>query len=371
LKLFTRLFILVLITSCSSKWHDYFLEEEDHGSRNEKLMESFEVEEDVLEKFQVEKKEEPAPVKKEVPKKVTKKSPEKRKDIRPKPDKIKKLTKKPKKKKAPKKKIEVKKKVSLLKEKKYPSEFPEKLKNLDNLTAKFWKQFTPKIYPGEKIYMDINYMGISTGKIVLSANGATEIAGKNAHFVNAKVKTAAYYRYLYELDDNVDSYIDIEGFRPIKYSLIQRESGQNIDDLQLYDNDKMMTYSFYKRVTKKKTKKKKGKEFIPKRFQDPLSILYFLRGLPMKVGDHYQVPVINKGKVIMFNTKVEKIEEIKTKIGKKQAIRMRASTKYSGETLKSGDMTFWFSNDERRVFLRFKAKIKIGSVSGDIEKYQR
>src|SRR5690606_13387810 len=115
-------------------------------------------------------------------------------------------------------------------------------------------------------------------------------------------------------------------------------------------------------------KKKQKNEFAPTLFQDPLSVVFFLRGLPLKMGDTYKIPIINKGKVEILTTRVEKTETIETELGKQEAIKVKAYTKYTGETLKSGDMVFWFSKDEDHHFLKFKAKIKLGSISGDITK---
>lgn len=325
-----------------------------HSVRNEKLLESFDVEKEVLEKFKVENNTQVKEVFKDIPKKT-----QVRTTIRPLPQKIK-FTKQQ-------TELMPKQESKLLE---YPTDYPEKLIELNNTTKNIWESFEPKIFPGEKTYMDINYMGVSTGKIVISVNDLTQISGDDVYYFNAKLKTASYYSYLYELDDNIDSFVKTTGFYPLKYSMIQRESGQDIDDLQLFDQHKMMNYYFYKRVTSKKTKKNKGEVFIPKRFQDPLSIIFFLRGLPMKKGDVYQVPIVNKEKVIIFKTKISGVETIKTQLGSKSAIKMVATTKYTGDTLKSGDMTFWFSNDEKRTFLKFEAKIKIGSISGDIEKYE-
>ncbi len=219
--------------------------------------------------------------------------------------------------------------------------------------------------------MDINYMGISTGKIVLTTEEETTIGEQKVYHAKARVKTSDYYSYLYELDDNIDSFTSKETLTPVKFSLIQRESGQDIDDLQLFDLDKLKTYSFYKRVTDDRTKKKKEEKYTPIKYTDPLSIIWFLRGLPMDKGKSFDIPIMNRGKVIMLHAENDGPETIKTKIGKVKAYKMTATTAYTGETLKSGDMTFWFSADDRRIFLKFKAKIKIGSISGDIETFSK
>lgn len=354
----TNTLFILFLCSCSTKLSSYFKGDTETANRNDQLMKSFKVDDDVLSKFKEEKKIEKKPKaiisKSKTTPPVTKLKNKKiiRKNIR----KIKKI------KRTKKKKI-----VKNI----YPEDFPPKFKAVDIKSKKYWAKFKPLIFPNEKVYLDINYLGVSTGKIAVLTKGKSKIADQDVYHLKAQVKTAAFYSYLYELDDNVDSYVTTSDFIPIKYSLIQRESGQNIDDLQLFDLKELKTYTFYKRETKKKTKKSKSVKFIPKYFQDPLSVLFFLRGLPMIAGNKYDVPVINKGKLLLLKAKIIGTEKIKTKIGVKEAYKVSASTSYSGDTLKSGKMTFWFSTDERRIFLKFKAKIKIGAISGDIEKYTR
>lgn len=336
-------------------------------------MKSFEVEDDVLEKFKVEDKPKEAIV---TPQKTTiepisNKAPEVtqpiRKTIRPNFEQIKKLNSSHSAGKKTTNKIPETTKIVM---EKYPDEYPEDLIELNKRTKKYWDKFQTKVFPGEKTFFKINYMGVSTGNIILSVNSTSVIDGKKSYSLNARAKTSSYYSYLYELDDNIDSYVQEDNYLPIKFSLIQRESGQDIDDLQLFDNEKMKTYYFYKRVTKKKTKKKKGEMYLPSRFVDPLSVIWFLRGHPLNKGKVYEIPIMNKGRVIILKTQMLGIEEITTNLGKKEAIKVLGTTTYSGETLKSGDMTFWFSNDEKRTFLRFEAKIKIGAISGEIDKYE-
>jgi hypothetical protein len=362
-KLITQTCIILLLSSCSTRLSDYFSSVEETGERNDALIKSFEVEENVLEKFK-ENKEVKQTNQKEKKKAIvsTHKStpPRKKTKIKTKKRVVKK------KQKVNKKKIS---KVVKPKSFEYPVDFPEIYKTLDINTAKYWNDVKPTLFEGEEAYLDINYMGVSTGKIALITKPVTTIGDEEVYHFHARVKTSTFYSYLYELDDKVDTYVSTKDFSPVKFSLIQRESGQNIDDLQLFDKDKLQLYTFYKRETKKKTKKSKSVKSIPRRYQDPLSIVFFLRGLPMEKGRTFAIPIMNKGKVLILNATIDGVETIKTQIGKKEAYKVTASTKYSGDTIKSGDMEFWFSSDERRIFLKFKAKIKIGAISGEIEKY--
>ena len=348
---------LIFITGCSTTLKQFFSGDEDINQRNEKLMqEDFEVEEKVLEKF----KEGEAPeaeINKDQDVKVkpiVKTKSKTRKADRPKFLAVKKKHKE---------KLPPKEAIKNL----YPDDYPKDLIELDKTSKKYWGKHSNIIVPNEKITMDISYMGISTGRITISTLQDSMIGGKSVYHVNARIKTADFYSYLYELDDYCDSFITKDKFLPLKFSLIQRESAQDIDDLQLFDLEALKTYSLYKRVTDKKTKKSKKEEFIPHYFQDPLSIVFFIRGLPLsKKGTKYIIPIVNQGKVEILTATVKETETIETKIGKRLARKVDIFTRAKGKTISGGNMTFWFSEDDKRVFLKFQAKIKIGSISGEI-----
>jgi hypothetical protein len=214
----------------------------------------------------------------------------------------------------------------------------------------------------------VDYLGMTVGKVVLTYRGLKSMSNKPVHHFQAYFKSAPFYSAIYELDDHLDTYVDQEKFVGLRYNLVQRESKQDVDEVQLYDREKLYTNAYQKQVKDGKAKDRKWKGFIPRYSIDPLSVLWLIRGMPLKNGDTYVLPVVNKGKVIVMDATVEAREKIKTKIGEFDTIRVKAHTVYTGKTLKSGDMTFWLSDDEARRLLRAQAKIKIGSVYAEAVK---
>lgn len=255
---------------------------------------------------------------------------------------------------------------------KLPADYPPALTALNAAAEKVWKLYKPNHFVNEKVFLDIHYLGMTVGKIMVTNRGKKLINGKEVWHFHSRFKSAPFYSNIYELDDTVDTYVTTDQFLSIRYSLIQRESKQDVDDLQLHDRDQMKTFWFYKQKKPDGAiKNKEKKEFIPYFSIDPFSMLYFFQGLPLKNGDIYQIPVINKGKIMILKSEVEGREEIDTELGDDQkAIRVHATTQYSGETLKSGDLYFWFSDDKYHKLLKAQAKIKIGSVTADIVEEQ-
>lgn len=249
----------------------------------------------------------------------------------------------------------------------FPDDYPKEFIELDKRSEKLWNQYSSHHKAGQKFYLNINYLGMTVGKIMIVNHGKKIVNNKEVWHFYARFKSAPFYSSIYELDDKVDTYVTTDQFLSSRYSLLQRETRQSVDDLQLYDRDDLKTYWFYyQKKSDGRIKEKKIEKFIPYYSIDPFSVLFFYQGLPLRVGDKYEIPLINKGKLLLLKSIVEEKEVISTELGRKKAIRIHATTRYSGETLKSGELYFWFSDDDERVFLKAQAKIKIGSVTADI-----
>ena len=255
----------------------------------------------------------------------------------------------------------------LISPKKPPMDYPKEMLVLNENARKVWGLYKPNHSVNQKSYLDINYMGMTVGKIMILNQGKKMINDKEVWHFHARFKSAPFYSNIYELDDTVDTYVTTDQFLSSRYSLIQRETKQDVDDLQLHDRDQFKTFWFYHQKKSDGTvKDKKEEKPIPYFSTDPFSVLFFYQGLPLKNGDIYEIPLISKGKVLLLRSVVEGREVIDTIKGKFKSIRVRATTKYTGETLKSGDLSFWFTDDKLRTLIKVKAKIKIGSVTADI-----
>ena len=248
-----------------------------------------------------------------------------------------------------------------------PKDYPPELLAVNAKAKKVWDQYKPNHRVDEKVYLDIHYLGMTVGKIMAHNKGKKMINDKEVWHFHARFKSAPFYSNIYELDDTVDTYVTTDQFLSTRYSLIQRETKQDVDDLQLHDRDQYKTFWFYHQKKSDGTvRDRKKEELIPYFSIDPFSVLFFYQGLPLKDKDIYEIPLINKGKILILHSEVEGREKIKTSNGSKNSIRVHATTQYTGETLKSGDLYFWFSDDEKRTLLKAQAKIKIGSVTADI-----
>ncbi len=340
------IYLLILSTFNNCAWNDKFRNSSPEG---EDLVEVFDLKEKDFEKFKVsERKEDSKESEKKEKTKVVKKVESKKKKSKKKISEVKpeKVEKSP-----------------------YPKDYPEKLKEYDKKFKWVWKESKPLHFVGEKQILSVSFLGITAGYVTMEARPIVSLGEKEAYHFKASLRSAEYYKFIYSLDDSVDSFVDIETNLPIKYTLKQRESGQKVDDLQLFDQKKLVTHYLYNRIKKGKNKKENKTTFIPKYFQDSFSVLYFARGLPLVDNKEYSFPVVTRAK--LWIAKIEKMgnEKVSVMGTEIDAIKVRAETHYPGVLKKKGDIVFWFSNDDKRLLLKFEAKVKIGYVTGVIMEY--
>lgn len=252
----------------------------------------------------------------------------------------------------------------------YPADFPELFKQYDVISKPIWEKFKPVFYKGEQSIMAISYLGVTAGYITMTSKDLVKMGDKMAYHYFARFKSRDAYRYFYWLDDTIETFVEQNTFLPIKYSLIQREKKQNVDDLQLFDFKKHKVMTWYKRVKQGANKDEHLEKYIPRYVQDSFAALQFVRGLPLHKGDKYDFPVSTRGDTWLLKIEVVGEETVSVNGQDIRAYRLKAETHFPGVLQKSGDINFWYAMDEGKRLVKFQAKVKLGSIYGDLVEYK-
>lgn len=248
----------------------------------------------------------------------------------------------------------------------WPKDYPEEFKTLEEPARKTWSVFKPIIRVGEKLSFEISYLGITAGTITFNVLENGKRGDDLVHHFKATLSSADYYKYIYSLDDYVESFVIADTFMPLKYTLIQRESGQSVDDLQLFDHTNFQSKQWFKRIKDGKTKRDDKVAYVPPIFLDPLSLLSFFRGLPLSNGDEYFIPVVVRSKLWKVTAKVEGRETIEAADVERAAIKLIVVAESTEKDKKPTTMNLWYAQAPSRELLRFNAELKFGSVEGEL-----
>lgn len=96
--------------------------------------------------------------------------------------------------------------------------------------------------------------------------------------------------------------------------------------------------------------------------QDVLSVIYFLRTLPLELGKSLEVPVSDSGRVFRLSVRIIERKRMNTVLGRVNAVRVEPALFGEGGMVRSrGSLSIWITDDNRRIPVRAQLKVDIGT----------
>lgn len=228
------------------------------------------------------------------------------------------------------------------------------------------------IWVGEKIWMDVTWLSTKAGEFLLEVQPFKELDGRKVYDLKGSARTTDLFALIYKAEDWVQSFVDYDGWFPYKFVLHGDETKHIRNHLELFDHTARKQYVHIQdnRVKTNEIVEKKGFEALTPFTQDSLSALYFVRTFKMNNGDLIKFPMTSSGK--QFETEVTVLgrEEVNTKMGYVKAIKTKVITRFENVLQQNGDAFMWFTDDDRRLLVRFEAKVRIGWVAGIARKIE-
>jgi hypothetical protein len=99
---------------------------------------------------------------------------------------------------------------------------------------------------------------------------------------------------------------------------------------------------------------------------DDVSFLYFVRTLPLEVGETYTLPRYYKDEGNPVTLEVLRREKVKVPAGEFDAIVVRPIIRTEGLFGEGGEAEVWFTDDENRLLVKLQAKMGAGPFGGTL-----
>jgi hypothetical protein len=219
--------------------------------------------------------------------------------------------------------------------------------------------------PGERLKYSIYYGPIRGGEAVLEVRQG-KYNEKPVNYLHLNGRTVGLANVLYSVDDTYESFTDIETDLPYKSIRDIKEGSYKHYSEQVFDHwsreDSSIVYST-----------KVGQVLAPKNSNDILSAFYYIRNHlmwnPLTVGDTLVVETYFSDEIYTMRVRFMGYEDIKTKLGKVNCLRL-VPIVITGRVFKNeDDMTVWFSNDKNFLPIRVRFNIIVGAAYCDLIEY--
>ena len=217
-------------------------------------------------------------------------------------------------------------------------------------------------YPGEKLIFQLKWSVVPAGEGVLEILPIETINGVNAYHFVLTARSNSFIDFFYKVRDRIDSYTDIEMTHTILYKKKQRE-GKTKRDVVVYFNwnKNKARYSNMKNV-------REPIDVLKGSF-DPLSAFYYIRLFDLKEKLTIERPVTDGKKCIIGKAFVIKRETLKLAIGTYDTFLIEPEIKHVGgvfEKSKNAKIQLWVTADIRRMPVKIKSKVVVGSFVGEL-----
>ena len=214
---------------------------------------------------------------------------------------------------------------------------------------------------GEQFEYDISWLSMKAGTAAMAVEEAPAVDGHPALKFVTIAQSGSLVTKIYPVTNRAESLVDTETFLP-RWMTFKRREGKRKNDFEYTFHHAEHTVTAVKDGTTDQLD-------IPGDAQDAVSCLYFVRKmLPMTPGASLALNVHHDKKNYKLRVQVEAVEMVEGPWGRVQAARVLAIMPFQGIFLNEGNVRVWFTTDERRIPIRMKAKVIIGSIVADLVK---
>ncbi|MFC1527802.1 DUF3108 domain-containing protein [Candidatus Neomarinimicrobiota bacterium] len=203
---------------------------------------------------------------------------------------------------------------------------------------------------GERLTYTLQFNVIKMGRGYLSVESNDTISGVQSYHVRFQAKTSKFADNIYRVRDKIDIWLNMSDLTTLK--LLKQLNEGNYHK----NYDTSIDYNNLIAITNNDTLKINGP------LQDPYSLLYYFRTIPLEIGQILNFTTFDNKKLTNFQVIVDGKETVKTPAGTFPCIIIKPFRE--GKTLlkNDGDMKIWFSDDELRIPVQIQIKLKFGSM---------
>lgn len=219
---------------------------------------------------------------------------------------------------------------------------------------------------GEKLTYDLYWTFIHAGTATLETLPAAEAEGRPALLFRAQAKSTPFIDKFYRVRDEIQSWVDPKVTHSLLYQKDQSEGDYVRHYLIRFNAQNNMAYRYSKGTLKNAV-------IINPGTFDPLSMLFLFRTKPLALGYEFAAPVTDGDKAVVGKARVVRRETITTKAGEFDTFLVEPEIKDIGGVFRkspSATLQVWMTADERRIPVRVKSKVIVGSFSMDLTAYE-
>ncbi|MFN2637056.1 MAG: DUF3108 domain-containing protein [Gemmatimonadaceae bacterium] len=205
---------------------------------------------------------------------------------------------------------------------------------------------------GERLEYEVRFGAIRVGRAHMEVVALDNLRGRPAWHTAFWVQGG---NFLYRVNDVYESWLDAETLSSLRFVQELEEGGKNTERrFEIYPERAVFIQTSKKDATEEKS------------VSHPLddgSFLYFIRTIPLEVGQTYDFDRYFRPDRNPVRIRVLRKERVKVPAGTFDAIVVQPVIKTKGIFSENGHAEIWLSDDARHIVLQLKSRLSFGSLN--------
>lgn len=203
---------------------------------------------------------------------------------------------------------------------------------------------------GERLTYNVSFTGITAGQASLEVVNDTVVNNYHQLHIRFNARTTFPVSSIYTINDQVDTWLDSKYLYTKKLTKNIREGNYKNDSYTIIDYDQSIAITNGDTV------------IIDQYLHDSYSLFYFLRTIPLIIGETIDFTAFDGKKITPFQVITKTKETINTMAGTFPCLVVKPFREGTTLLKNKGDMMIWFSDDKIRLPIQIRIKLKYGSM---------
>lgn len=221
-------------------------------------------------------------------------------------------------------------------------------------------------HTGEKMTFQVKWGYILAGGATIELLPFAKIDGKDAYHILFTARTSEFVDMFYKVRDRIESFTDLNMTHSLRY--LKSHEGKSKKDISVdFDWDKQQAQ--YSRIGE--SEKRSPVSILPGTF-DPLSVFFAFRMNDLKEGKEIKIPATDGKKMALGRVNVIQREVIEVNGIEYDTFLLEPELGDIGgvfEKSKDAKLQIWVTADNRRIPVRIKSKVIVGSFIAELTSY--
>jgi hypothetical protein len=214
--------------------------------------------------------------------------------------------------------------------------------------------------PGEELTYAVKFGPVRAGTAVLKVMSIETVNGARCYRLRSTVKSAKFFNTFFPVNDLTESWLDVERMVSRRFVRMIEEGTYRKREAVQIDIERNRAFYHPRGDTVD----------VTPGAQDVLSVIYFARGLDLDVGQGVIIPSHIDRKNAPVELRVLKREQVTVPAGTFTCGVVEPLLKSAGLFKQEGRVTLWVSDDQYRIPVIVKSKVKVGSITAVLESWK-